>query len=247
MEMSLSNQRAEKRLLAGLARVTGLSEDTDFRAEFAAATRPHGRHFSEHCTGVSNEHCYHRSDDTDYVRQSIPEPYALPIPLRNEGDSPGSIRCPCGSLIMHAHVIYKKDNPGVNLIVGSCCICRFLSVGRHCRRCYAEHKNRLDNLCNACRDLPREILDMSDNEYAEHKANLATHEANMAASRAERIARLAELKRLGICLTCARARIRPPYTECFKCKFPNECASCKSPCPERFDRCFKCAKGNKAA
>lgn len=60
--------------------------------------------------------------------------------------------CVCGVEIVHNCYI-SKDNK-IFIVVGSCCITRFLpknSSGRTCDTCKIPHRNRIVNKCNNCR------------------------------------------------------------------------------------------------
>lgn len=59
--------------------------------------------------------------------------------------------CVCGVKIMRNCYIKNKQNH--ILILGSCCIKRFISAGikKTCSVCNAIHRNRIVNKCNNCR------------------------------------------------------------------------------------------------
>jgi len=62
-------------------------------------------------------------------------------------------KCICGHPIKENCFIYNKETETF-LIMGNCCIKRFLPTehsGRTCSICEKPHRNRKDNLCNSCR------------------------------------------------------------------------------------------------
>lgn len=67
--------------------------------------------------------------------------------------------CVCGHKILNARYLEHRDGLKSNIdniMIGNCCIKQFISKeqqGKHCSRCKAKHRNRLDNLCNKCRGL----------------------------------------------------------------------------------------------
>jgi hypothetical protein len=62
--------------------------------------------------------------------------------------------CICGARITHNY--YVTDGKEQILVVGKECITRFLdfNMGKVCSHCKGPHKNRADNYCNTCRQLP---------------------------------------------------------------------------------------------
>ena len=66
--------------------------------------------------------------------------------------------CVCGHYIReNCYIENSKDHDNIEILVlGNCCIKRFLpkeARGRTCEKCRSQHRNRKDNLCNACRKL----------------------------------------------------------------------------------------------
>lgn len=74
--------------------------------------------------------------------------------------------CVCGHLINKIRFLKlkknklildeEKHNKIINLLIGSCCIKRFLPegvLGNHCVRCDKIHKNRITNKCNDCKKI----------------------------------------------------------------------------------------------
>lgn len=62
--------------------------------------------------------------------------------------------CICSAKIKQNCYLADKRNPYVLVVVGNCCIKRFVSennAGRTCGRCEAPHVNRKYNLCNNCK------------------------------------------------------------------------------------------------
>ena len=60
--------------------------------------------------------------------------------------------CVCEQSIVNNCYITNDNN--TLIVMGSCCIKRFLpekSAGRTCEKCNNPHKNRIINLCNDCR------------------------------------------------------------------------------------------------
>ena len=65
---------------------------------------------------------------------------------------PSKSNCICGHRITDVRFVSNADHTQF-VVVGNCCIHRFLSEPyRTCGKCGARHKNRKDNLCNACRE-----------------------------------------------------------------------------------------------
>jgi len=69
--------------------------------------------------------------------------------------------CVCEQSLMHNCYIRKDINSPIGeiLIIGSCCIKRFIDSGkvRKCEKCAADHNNRSNNLCNSCRSQQRSL------------------------------------------------------------------------------------------
>jgi hypothetical protein len=260
------------RLFAGLARVTGLPENTPFADILGSAIRS-GNCFSPACTAASCAGAH--ATALAYLRQSIPEPHPPPRPAPHPDfpdDRPGTMRCPCGQPIVHAHVVYDLEEPDINAVVGSCCVRHFLRVGRNCGRCRQPHKNRSDNFCKACRALVycagcRGAKAVEPGRFCAACEDQAVMLAGPAARRGARFTRAvrdravelmaerqaaeaerrrAEADRLraaGLCLQCGEARVRLPYEVCYPCRFPSRCEQCGAGCGAAFKVCFRCSRG----
>lgn len=64
-------------------------------------------------------------------------------------------RCVCDAELTHNCYIRKDIESTADsiLIVGSCCIDKFIDAGKvkKCEKCASEHRNRNDNICKTCR------------------------------------------------------------------------------------------------
>ena len=223
--------RERDTLFRGLSRVLGLPIETPFRVEFAAASRCFGRHYSAACTHMDCGGIAKHAEDIAYLRQSIPEEHALPEPLIREDNK---MVCPCGQPIMHAHVIYRKDDPACNAIVGSCCIRKFLDPGRSCSICQAPHRNIKDNVCKACRK--RDYCRQCKKRPSVCEDQLC----GPCVAEAAREAHLVLLRRAKLCTQCEIAGVRPPYTMCYRCSHTGNCIVCAMPCMAKYPTCYGC-------
>ena len=78
--------------------------------------------------------------------------------LRTKGEEIPDLddHCVCGHYIKENCYIENSKDPNDIIVLGNCCIKRFLpkeASGRTCEKCRRPHRNRKDNLCNACRKL----------------------------------------------------------------------------------------------
>lgn len=63
-------------------------------------------------------------------------------------------KCICGHDIKHNSYIQDINNKNNIIVLGSCCIKRFIDKkGRTCQTCLKPHKNLKDNYCSSCRPL----------------------------------------------------------------------------------------------
>jgi hypothetical protein len=70
-------------------------------------------------------------------------------------------RCVCDAELVHNCYIRKDIEATADtiLIVGSCCIDKFIDAGKvkKCERCASDHRNRNDNICKTCRNRQNEL------------------------------------------------------------------------------------------
>lgn len=76
---------------------------------------------------------------------------------KGEPIPPKESHCICGHPIVENCYITDTFEGGSLLILGNCCIKRFIpKSGKTCEKCGEPHKNKKDNLCNSCRYLCKE-------------------------------------------------------------------------------------------
>lgn len=128
--------------------------------------------------------------------------------------------CICGHKIVENCYITNGEEI---LILGSCCIKKFIpedKSGRTCSSCGRIHKNRKTNLCNDCREI-----------YKECKKCGVAHLNKIS---------LCE-KCQGNCLDCGK-KCKPEYDKCYDCKtkFFHECSKCGKKCDPKYETCYGC-------
>jgi len=78
-----------------------------------------------------------------------------------------SDHCACGHAIIHNCFIRHKPT-GNFVVLGNCCIKRFIpDSGRTCETCGEPHRNRKNNVCNACRRIKRKRVETQTRIYVQ--------------------------------------------------------------------------------
>jgi len=112
--------------------------------------------------------------------------------------------CICGHAIVEN--CYITNGPEL-LIVGNCCINRFLpkeNAGRSCEICKKRHKNRKDNLCHDCRKNNGKTCEICRKPHRNIKDNLCNH---------------CRHNNGGICMICGAETMKKSFKKCVKCYY----------------------------
>ena len=169
--------------------------------------------------------------------------------------------CVCGHCI-DENCYIRSPTSGRTLIVGNCCIKRYVSVdGRTCKKCGVRHKNQVIDLCNDCR--PKKgrgaVCDICAAPHKNRKDNLCSdcRIRPPCAVCSERSPLWVAGEHVGCCHKCCppppprKGRdenycdlcARPckaPYNTCWDCNNGGQCVKCCGVCPIRFKECWKC-------
>jgi len=108
--------------------------------------------------------------------------------------------CVCGHAIKENCYITNDLLDGELLILGNCCIKKFLpkdNAGRTCEICKKPHKNRKDNRCKQCRI--KFCQDCTKEKYRNYN-------------------KCKDCLFNGICVTC-KTTISKSYLQCYNCRF----------------------------
>jgi hypothetical protein len=91
-----------------------------------------------------------RGPDFNYFKLKYPN---LSRPMHH-------FNCVCGqSIEVNCYISHINDKTGETLlVVGSCCIRKFIAEGKHrtCENCGGKHKRRKINICQNCENLEKE-------------------------------------------------------------------------------------------
>ena len=160
--------------------------------------------------------------------------------------------CVCSHYIKkNAYICNETGDYNSIIVIGSCCIKRFMENGMHrtCETCGEIHRNSTVNKCNICRCLCCGIQVKKDGKciQCKQKANI---EKNY-----EKCSVCDTLKKIGIkCFECEKRepkkcecgkQIASIYTKCWTCNNAKK-ATCIG-CNKKFDnkgkftKCFECA------
>ena len=166
--------------------------------------------------------------------------------------------CICETKIKQNCYLADKRNPNVIVIVGNCCIKRFVSednAGRTCRKCEAPHVNRKYNLCNQCKPPANwnecdECYEFCRKPYKLCITHKRLKQKNEMEQRRQSIATMSdtdtdteeEIER-----KCACGKVLTgSYKKCYNCYIgidPNAthpCETCEKPVKGTFKNCYLC-------
>jgi hypothetical protein len=113
-------------------------------------------------------------------------------------------KCMCDHPIVENCFISKDFDINTLLIIGNCCIKRFIKASsRTCENCNAPHKNRSLNYCNDC----KEYIKRGFTEKC-----ISCHSLNKRLSKTSKC----ESCNKGFCFTCNK-KIDSKYKKCYSC------------------------------
>lgn len=125
-------------------------------------------------------------------------------------------KCICNHSIIENCYLANEDKKV--LIIGNCCIKKFVAIenrNRRCNKCNEIHKNRKDNYCSFCRELCK------NNQCNNFKKNKYTEQCQECITKKEKIESWKQYcaKNKGIIRNCIDCN-KPCglYKRCFSCK-----------------------------
>ena len=135
--------------------------------------------------------------------------------------------CICGiSIKRNAYI--RNRNKTQMLVIGSCCIKRFMpegKKGRTCGICETPHRNHKDNMCKECRDklAPKgRTCEMCGKSHRNRKVNKCNECKDK-------------------CSKCkTQFKNNYGYEKCYDCRYIKECIKCKKEHNNRVDKCDHC-------
>lgn len=158
--------------------------------------------------------------------------------LRTKGEKTPDLddHCVCGHAIReNCYIENSKDPNDIQILVlGNCCIKRFLpkeASGRTCEKCRSPHRNRKDNLCHPCRKM--EKMEMRTAETVKRDWERIPHHRGGPVQ--------------GVCASCKtpvkKGRNGKFYKRCYPCSRDHMCPMCqKCWVPKDFNKCFECSQ-----
>ncbi len=183
-------------------------------------------------------------------------------------------RCVCWNKIdINCYITPSKPNETTNaqriLVLGSCCIKKFLPKekgSRTCEKCGEPHRNRIVNRCHACRvgicdgcnrDIPEKRkkchrcrggdicdecgCDISKGEKLCHKCKYhPCADCGCEVDKTEE--KCYKCRMAGICVGCGRD-IDKKYDKCYKCHMGGTCDECGCDIPKKYEKCYRCHTG----
>jgi hypothetical protein len=138
----------------------------------------------------------------------------LPFPPREH-------HCVCNHDIVEN--CYITDGNGRILVVGNCCIKRFIErSGRTCEICGTPHKNRNVNKCKDCRlgrcDKCGDSCSNKSNICHPCKKGLKRECENCCKLHLNQIVNRCDMCRIGVCDECGK-KCRPCFEKCYTCAY----------------------------
>ena len=165
-------------------------------------------------------------------------------------------KCVCDHDICYNCYIVDKAKTKM-IVIGSCCINSFMpegKKGRTCGVCGKSHKNRKDNMCNDCKNVPKIvktclICGKTHRNRIINKCNNCRF--NCSRCKTDISERYPYDKKYERCRNCEYIK------ECINCKKEHKnrvdkcdrccnrfkcgvCEECKKPCSEKYKRCYTC-------
>lgn len=176
--------------------------------------------------------------------------------LRTKGEDPPppTNHCVCGHFIKENCYIENASDPSdiKLLILGNCCIKRFLPKqvsGRTCGSCRAPHRNRKDNFCNECRTLRKNAHRAAREALALVRRCASCENPVQKRRDGQYFKRCYPCSRDHVCPQCRKIWVSADFIKCYACKqkLP-ECAGCNDTgnqywCDGIFGWCTECGMG----